>query len=40
VLEPIDPTGMDVAEADLLVRGRMQEALDELARQRKLPVLG
>lgn len=51
VLDPIDPAdiaaelGPDaepavVAEVDALVRARMQEALDELARQRRLPVLG
>ncbi|MDP3893859.1 hypothetical protein, partial [Nocardioides sp.] len=45
VLEPIhieeefgpDP---DVADVDELVRTRMQEALDELARERRFPVLG
>jgi 1-acyl-sn-glycerol-3-phosphate acyltransferase len=45
VLEPIrveeefgpDP---DIAEVDAAVRARMQAALDDLARQRKLPVLG
>lgn len=40
VLDPIDPAGRDVGEVDALVRSRMQAALDELARQRKLPVLG
>lgn len=47
VLDPIDPAdfGPDpddaaVAEIDEVVRGRMQEALDRLARERKLPVLG
>ena len=45
VLEPIhlrqelgdDP---DVAEADRLIRGRMQKALDDLAATRRFPVLG
>ncbi|NYJ03141.1 1-acyl-sn-glycerol-3-phosphate acyltransferase [Nocardioides thalensis] len=51
VLDAVDPAevasdlGTDaepevVAAVDALVRARMQEALDELARQRKLPVLG
>lgn len=47
VLDPIDPAqlGPDPDDAavdafDATVRARMQEALDELARQRKLPVLG
>ena len=51
VLDPIDParivaelgpdSGVDpVAEVDELVRSRMQEALDELARERRFPVLG
>lgn len=41
-LEPIDPAehGDDVAAIDLLVRTRMQEALDELAAARRYPVLG
>jgi 1-acyl-sn-glycerol-3-phosphate acyltransferase len=45
ILEPIrlrDELGdePDVAEADRLIRGRMQGALDELARARRFPVLG
>jgi 1-acyl-sn-glycerol-3-phosphate acyltransferase len=45
ILEPIrlrDELGdePDVAEADRLVRGRMQAAMDELARARRFPVLG
>jgi hypothetical protein len=45
ILEPIrlrDELGEepDVAEADRLIRGRMQAALDELARARRFPVLG
>ncbi|MEZ0577163.1 lysophospholipid acyltransferase family protein [Nocardioides sp. MH1] len=51
VLDPIDPAqvaeelGLEdeaetVAEVDALVRARMQDALDELARQRRFPVLG
>ena len=41
-LAPIDPAehGNDVAAVDLLVRTRMQEALDELAAERRYPVLG
>lgn len=45
VLEPVDiaaefgPTP-DVAEVDAEIRRRMQEALDELARERRFPVLG
>ena len=41
-LEPIDPAdhGNDVEAVDLLVRTRMQAALDQLAAARKLPVLG
>jgi len=51
VLDPIDPaaiaaelgadSGADVvAHVDELVRSRMQEALDGLARERRFPVLG
>ncbi len=45
VLEPIDIRAEfgedpDIAEVDEVVRGRMQEALDELAKQRRFPVLG
>ncbi|WP_183093711.1 1-acyl-sn-glycerol-3-phosphate acyltransferase [Nocardioides stalactiti] len=50
VLDPIDPreiaaefgadTDAAVAEIDEVVRGRMQAALDELARERRFPVLG
>ena len=45
VLEPIDVRAEfgedpDVAEVDRVVRGRMQDALDDLARQRRFPVLG
>jgi 1-acyl-sn-glycerol-3-phosphate acyltransferase len=51
VLDPIDPAGIVAefgldpgvdanAEVDELVRSRMQEALDELARERRFPVLG
>ncbi|MDQ4053789.1 MAG: acyltransferase family protein [Actinomycetota bacterium] len=45
VLEPIDVRAEfgetpDIAEVDEVVRGRMQAALDELARQRRFPVLG
>lgn len=44
VLEPMDLSEFgpdpDVAEIDVEVRRRMQEALDELARQRRFPVLG
>ena len=41
-LEPIDPAdlGNDVAKVDELVRSRMQAALDELAAERRYPVLG
>jgi 1-acyl-sn-glycerol-3-phosphate acyltransferase len=41
-LEPVDPADHagDVAAIDLLVRTRMQEALDELAAVRRFPVLG
>ena len=41
-LEPIDPADFDndVAKVDEVVRTRMQEALDELAADRKYPVLG
>ncbi|MBV9831539.1 MAG: 1-acyl-sn-glycerol-3-phosphate acyltransferase [Marmoricola sp.] len=45
VLEPIDVEAEfgpdpDVDEVDRAVRDRMQEALDELARRRRFPVLG
>lgn len=45
VLEPIDigarfGADPDVAEVDAHVRGVMQSALDRLARQRRLPILG
>jgi 1-acyl-sn-glycerol-3-phosphate acyltransferase len=45
VLDPIDVRAEfgdepDVAEVDRAVRGRMQDALDELARNRRFPVLG
>jgi hypothetical protein len=45
VLDPIDVESEfgpepDVVEVDAAVRARMQAALDELARERKLPVLG
>lgn len=45
VLEPIDITATfgddpDVAEVDEHVRAVMQDALDDLARQRRFPVLG
>jgi 1-acyl-sn-glycerol-3-phosphate acyltransferase len=45
VLEPIhvaDEFGAepDIAEVDEVIRGRMQDALDELARERRFPVLG
>ena len=45
VLEPIhvaDEFGAepDIAEVDEVIRGRMQEALDKLARERRFPVLG
>jgi len=51
VLDPIDPAeigakfGPDgevdaIAEVDEMVRARMQDALDELARERRFPVLG
>ncbi len=44
VLEPVDLTTFgpdpDVAAIDEHVRGVMQDALDELARQRRFPVLG
>lgn len=45
VLEPVDVAAEfgpdpDVAEVDAAVRARMQAALDELARQRRFPVLG
>lgn len=45
VLEPIDIAAEfgpdpDVAEVDEVVRARMQEALDQLAAERRFPVLG
>jgi 1-acyl-sn-glycerol-3-phosphate acyltransferase len=45
VLEPIDIEAEfgpepDIAEVDEVIRGRMQDALDELARERRFPVLG
>lgn len=45
VLDPIDITAEfgpdpDITEVDAVVRARMQEALDRLARQRRFPVLG
>lgn len=45
VLEPVDITAEfgpdpDIAEVDLAIRGRMQDALDALASQRRFPVLG
>jgi len=45
VLEPIDVTAefgedADIGEVDLHVRAVMQKALDELARERRFPVLG
>jgi hypothetical protein len=45
VLEPIDIAAEfgddpDVDEVDLHVRAVMQKALDELARERRFPVLG
>ncbi|WP_418059606.1 lysophospholipid acyltransferase family protein [Pimelobacter simplex] len=45
VLDPIDIAAEfgpepDLAEVDAVVRGRMEEALRELARRRRLPVLG
>ncbi|ULE33119.1 lysophospholipid acyltransferase family protein [Mycobacterium sp. IDR2000157661] len=45
VLEPIDVMAQfgrdpDIAEVDIHVRAVMQRALDELAEQRRLPVLG
>lgn len=51
VLDPIDPAEIvarhggeadeaAIAEVDEIVRTRMQEALDELARERRFPVLG
>ena len=41
-LEPIDPAALanDVASIDQLVRDRMQAALDEMAAQRRFPILG
>ena len=45
VLEPVDILAEfgpdpDVAEVDQVIRERMQTALDQLARERRLPVLG
>ena len=45
VLEPIDIGAEfgpepDIAEVDEEIRGRMQDALDVLASQRRFPVLG
>jgi 1-acyl-sn-glycerol-3-phosphate acyltransferase len=40
VLPPIDVADMDVDEAYDTVLGRMQTTLDELQRERTLPVLG
>lgn len=49
VLDPIDPaellgsrrrTAKNIAEIDAVVRERMQEAVSELARRRRFPVLG
>jgi 1-acyl-sn-glycerol-3-phosphate acyltransferase len=45
VLEPIDIVAEfgddpDIDEVDEVIRGRMQDALDELARERRFPVLG
>ncbi|WP_211318720.1 hypothetical protein [Nocardioides silvaticus] len=45
MLEPIDVEAEfgpepDVAEVDEAVRARMQAALDQLARERRFPVLG
>jgi hypothetical protein len=45
VLDPVDLVAEfgeepDVAEVDAEIRRRMQVALDELARQRRLPILG
>ncbi|MFA6575454.1 MAG: hypothetical protein WCS84_08525, partial [Nocardioides sp.] len=45
VLDPVDITAEfglepDIAEVDEVVRARMQEALDWLARERRFPVLG
>ena len=45
VLEPIDIAAQfgedpDIDEVDIHVRAVMQEALDELARERRFPVLG
>lgn len=41
-IDPVAELGPDpeVAEVDELVRGRMQDALDELAGERRFPVLG
>ena len=45
MLDPIDIEAEfgpepDIAEVDEAVRARMQDALDELARERRFPVLG
>jgi len=45
VLEPVDIAAEfgpdpDIGEVDLAIRGRMQDALDVLASQRRFPVLG
>jgi len=45
VLEPIHVAAEfgsepDIAEVDEVIRGRMQDALDKLARERRFPVLG
>jgi len=45
VLEPIDIVAEfgedpDIDEVDEVIRGRMQDALDALARERRFPVLG
>jgi 1-acyl-sn-glycerol-3-phosphate acyltransferase len=45
VLEPIDITAEfgpepDIDEVDEVIRARMQDALDQLARERRFPVLG
>lgn len=41
-LEPVDPAAHDndVAAIDLLVRNRMQAALDEMAAERRFPIIG
>ncbi|WP_300399636.1 lysophospholipid acyltransferase family protein [Nocardioides sp.] len=45
VLEPVDVVAQfgedpDVAEVDVEIRRRMQDALDQLARERRFPVIG